>query len=178
MQSAFVPGRSIADNILLAQDLIHNFHIDKGSPRMCIKLDLPKAYDSVRWDFLEAALRCLHFPEMVIKVLMECVSGAQFSVLVNGTAEGFFKGTHGLQQGCPLSPNLFAIVMEFFSVMMNQYVAANMIPSPFVKKGVIVSHLMFADDLIVFSKATTGTATNLKRFFSTLKILQGLGSTG
>ena len=121
MQSAFVPGRSIADNILLAQDLIHNFHLNKGSPKMCIKLDLAKAYDSVRWDFLEAALRCLRFPVKIVKILMECVSGAKFSVLVNGTAEGFFQGTRGLRQGCPLSPYIFAIVMEFFSVVVNQY---------------------------------------------------------
>ncbi|XXG62096.1 hypothetical protein AAC387_Pa05g0532 [Persea americana] len=78
MQSTFVPGRSITDNILLAQDLIHNFHRKKGIPRMCIKLDLAKAYDSVRWDFLEAALRCLRFPKQIIKILMECVSGAKF----------------------------------------------------------------------------------------------------
>ncbi|XXG82825.1 hypothetical protein AAC387_Pa10g0712 [Persea americana] len=96
MQFAFVPGRSIADNILLAQDLLYNFHLEKGCPRMCIKLDLAKAYDSVRWDFLEAVLRSFRFPEMIIKLLMECVSGANFSVLVNGAAEGFFKGTRGL----------------------------------------------------------------------------------
>jgi len=142
---------------------------------MCIKLDLAKAYDSVRWDFLEAALRCLRFPEMVIKLLMECVSGAKFSVLVNGAAEGFFKGTRGLRQGCPLSPYLFAIVMEFFSVMMNHYASTNMIPSPFVKKGVIISHLMFANYLIVFSKATIGAAANLKHFLQHFRDFIGLG---
>ena len=97
MQLAFVPSKSITDNILLARDLIHNFHLKKGTPRMCIKLELAKAYDSVRWDFLEVALRCLRFPEKVIKILMECVSDAKFSVLVNGVAEGFFKGTRGLR---------------------------------------------------------------------------------
>lgn len=63
---------------------------------MCIKLDLAKSYDSVPWDFLEVALKCLRFPERAIKLLMECVSGAQFSMLVNGVVEGFFKGTRGL----------------------------------------------------------------------------------
>ena len=142
---------------------------------MCINLDLVKAYDSVRWDFLEAALRYLRFLERAIKILMKCVSGAQFSVLVNGAAEGFFKGTRGLRQDCPLSPFLFAIVMEFFSLMMNQYASANLIPSPFVKRDVIISHLMFADDLIVFSKASTGAAANLRHFLHHFKEFTGLG---
>lgn len=51
MQSAFVLSRSISYNILLARDLIHNFHLDQGCLRMCIKLDLAKAYNSVRWVF-------------------------------------------------------------------------------------------------------------------------------
>lgn len=90
MQLSFVPSRSITYNILLAQDLIHNFHLNHGTPRMCIKLDLAKAYDSVRWDLLEDALRCLRLPEGFIKIIMACVSDAKFSVLVNGAAEGFF----------------------------------------------------------------------------------------
>lgn len=175
MQLAFVPGRSITGNILLAQDLIHNYHLNQGSPRMCIKLDLAKAYDSVRWDFLEAALRRLHFPDHVIKLLMECVSGAQFSVLVNGGAEGYFKATRGLRQGCPLSPFRFAIVMEFFSIMMVQYAKAKLIPSPFVKRDVTISHLMFVDDLIVFSKASTGATVNLRHFLLHFIKFIGLG---
>ena len=87
---------------------------------MCIKIDLAKAYDSIRWEFLEAALKCLKFPDHIIRLLMECVTGAQFSVLVNGSVEGFFKSTRGLRQGCPLSPFLFAIAMEFFSIMMDK----------------------------------------------------------
>ena len=97
MQSAFTPGRSIADNILLAQDLIHYFRLMRGTYCMCVKIDLAKAYDSVRLDFLEAALNCLRFPAHFIKLLMACVSDAHYSILVNGSSEGYFRGTRGLR---------------------------------------------------------------------------------
>nr|GEU44046.1 hypothetical protein [Tanacetum cinerariifolium] len=46
-QSAFVPGRSISDNILLTQEIIHNYHLDRGVPRCAFKVDIQKAYDTV-----------------------------------------------------------------------------------------------------------------------------------
>lgn len=46
-QSAFVPGRSISDNILLTQELVKNYHIQRGTPRFAVKIDIQKAYDTV-----------------------------------------------------------------------------------------------------------------------------------
>nr|GFC92323.1 methylenetetrahydrofolate reductase 1 [Tanacetum cinerariifolium] len=43
-QSAFVSGRCISDNILLKQELMHNYHLDRGSPRCAFKVDIQKAY--------------------------------------------------------------------------------------------------------------------------------------
>ncbi|XP_022003085.1 uncharacterized protein LOC110900505 [Helianthus annuus] len=45
-QSAFVPGRKISDNILLTQELMHNYHVDRGPPRCALKIDIQKAYDT------------------------------------------------------------------------------------------------------------------------------------
>ncbi|GJS72435.1 hypothetical protein Tco_0705276 [Tanacetum coccineum] len=55
-QSAFIPGRSITDNILLTQELMHNYHLDRGTPRCAFKVDIQKAYDTVDWDFLRMIL--------------------------------------------------------------------------------------------------------------------------
>ncbi|KAK4384040.1 hypothetical protein Sango_3097900 [Sesamum angolense] len=52
-QNAFVPGRSIGDNILLAQEIFSGYN-RQGLPRRCaLKVDLRKAYDTVEWDFLQ-----------------------------------------------------------------------------------------------------------------------------
>lgn len=49
-QSAFISGRSIQDNIMLAHELLRNYHRDSGAPRCVMKIDLRKAYDCIRWD--------------------------------------------------------------------------------------------------------------------------------
>lgn len=51
--SAFVPGRSISDNILLCQELVKNYHLLNGYPRCAFKIDIQKAYDTVNGSFLE-----------------------------------------------------------------------------------------------------------------------------
>ena len=48
-QTAFVQGHSIADNILLTQELVKNYHSVVGPLRCALKIDLKKAYDSIRW---------------------------------------------------------------------------------------------------------------------------------
>ena len=65
-QSAFVKGMSIADNILLMQELVRNYHRDTGPPKCAIKIDFMKAYDSVDWDFLFDVMNAMHFPSQFI----------------------------------------------------------------------------------------------------------------
>ncbi|KAL0302791.1 UNVERIFIED_CONTAM: hypothetical protein Scaly_3021200, partial [Sesamum calycinum] len=56
-QNAFVPGRSITDNILLAQELLAGYNQMRLPNRCTLKVDIQKAYDSVEWDFLLEVLR-------------------------------------------------------------------------------------------------------------------------
>ncbi|GJY04137.1 reverse transcriptase domain-containing protein [Tanacetum coccineum] len=46
-QSAFVLSRRIIDNILITQELMHNYHLDRGPPRCAFKVDIQKAYDTI-----------------------------------------------------------------------------------------------------------------------------------
>ncbi|KAL0295131.1 UNVERIFIED_CONTAM: hypothetical protein Scaly_3109300 [Sesamum calycinum] len=91
-QNAFVPGRLISDNVLLAQELFSGYNQCRLPPRCALKVDLRKAYDTVEWDFLTATLRMFGFPAIFIRWIEECVTSAHYSVVVNGGVHGFFAG--------------------------------------------------------------------------------------
>ncbi|XP_074293711.1 uncharacterized protein LOC141620847 [Silene latifolia] len=160
-QGAFTPGRSISDNVLIAFEV---FHAMKNSRHMegnmAIKLDMAKAYDRVEWRFLYRVLGGMGFHRAWIDRVMDCVTSVSFSVLVNGNPSLVFRPTRGLRQGDPLSPYLFILCAEVLSDLMRRAVAEGAIHGVRVSVGAPeVSHLLFADDSIFFTRATEEEAT-------------------
>ena len=68
-----------------------------------LKVNLMKAYDTVRWDFVGVVLNILGFPERVVQWIRECISTPRFYISINGELNGFFPGERGLRQGDPMS---------------------------------------------------------------------------
>ena len=83
-----------------------------------------------------------------------CISTAFFSVLINGSPAGFFSSTRGLSQGDPLSPYLFVLGMEIFSLLIDKAIFGGFLIGYSLKgrngEAVTLSHLLFADDTLVF----------------------------
>jgi hypothetical protein len=152
-QNAFVNGRQILDSVLLANECLDS-RIKSGEPGLLCKLDIEKAYDHVNWDFLLYMLRRCGFGERWYSWIAHCISSVRFSVLVNGTPYGFFSSSRGIRQGDPLSPLLFVIVMEAFSKLFSISVQRGFLSGFSVgsnSNGVVnISHLLFADDTLVF----------------------------
>jgi hypothetical protein len=98
-QSAFVPGRLISDNILIAFETLHHMQHMKGGRQgyMALKLDMSKAYDRVEWEFLEKIMLKMGFHTRWVSIVMECVRTVSYSVLVNGDPKGFFNPSRGLR---------------------------------------------------------------------------------
>lgn len=77
-QSAFVEGRLLLENVLLATELVKDYHKDSITSRCAIKFDISKAFDTVQWSFIIGILKALQFPDIFIHWIYLCISTASF----------------------------------------------------------------------------------------------------
>ena len=162
-QSTFIPDIWIAENQVIVQEMIHGFKTRKPkSGLMSIKLDLQKAYDRVNWEFIRTILLHLGFDEVFTGWIVACISSVSFEVLVNGGKTEGFTPNRGLRQGDPLSSYLFILGQEIFSRMLEHELRnKNLNGIKTSSNGPTISHLMYVDDIILFSKATLEMLTAL-----------------
>jgi len=94
--------------------------------------------------------------------------------MLNGSPAGKFCSKRGIRQDCSLSPYLFVLVMEFWSIIMDITLASGTI-KPFRRnKHLVVSHLLFADDMLVFCKGDSKSALGICDSLCKLEQLTGL----
>ncbi|XP_074315836.1 uncharacterized protein LOC141652088 [Silene latifolia] len=151
-QAAFIEGRDLFDNSMLAHEMANKYRRSLLTPRCILKIDIKKAFDSVNWEFLAAYLRMFGFPPLFTKWVLACVTSSFFTLNINGSSEGFFPVQRGLRQGDPLSPYLFTLCMEVLSRLLRLLPSASGFSyhPKCVKLNLI--HLIFADDLLVFTR--------------------------
>ena len=156
-QNAFVEGRQILDASLIANEVIDSI-LKKKEKGVLRKLDIEKAYDQINWNFLTTVLFKMGFKEKWFGWIKWCISTTSFSIMLNASLEGFFKSLRGLRQGDPLSPYLFVLGMDAFSLLADIAVEGGFIYG-YKFKGRNdterqITHLLFVDDTCVFYKDT------------------------
>ncbi|XP_027077018.2 uncharacterized protein [Coffea arabica] len=141
---------------------------------VALKLNMMKAYDRVVWPFLLNVLRAFEFGEQWIDMVWRLIVNVWFSVVVNRSLFGFFKPAGGLRQGDPLSPALFIIGVEVLSRSLNSLPCYRGFQGFFVKRGCpLVTHLGYANDVLVFSSANVKSLKLLKRVLTTYEAVSG-----
>lgn len=109
MQSAFVPGRLITDNVIAAFEINHWMHIRKQGKMgySALKMDMSKAYDRVSWEFIRGIMLKMGFVSKWIDWVLLCMSTVKYSFLMSGREVGPIILKRGLRQGDPISLTCF-----------------------------------------------------------------------
>lgn len=160
--------------MLIANEVVDGWKKAKKKG-LIIKLDFEKAYDSINWGFLFYMTSQYGSGNKWISWIKECVTSARISMLVNGSPTEEFSPQKGLRQGAPLSPFLFNLVTEGLHILLSRAQALGLVQGVKVgPNGVILSHLQFADDSLLFCAAEIDDVRNLKRVLRCFKVLSGL----
>lgn len=115
-----------------------------------LKVDLRKTFDLVNWQFILLILKVADLPSRFVNWIKQCITSSSFSINVNGSLCGYFKGTRGLRQGDPLSTTLFVMVMEVLGNILQSKFDAGSIGFHPLGRTPQISHLAFADDIMIF----------------------------
>eukprot|EP00253_Pinus_taeda_P008403 PITA_08403 len=94
---------------------------------------------------------------------MGCITSVSFAVHFNGATSPFFKGQRGLRQGCPLSPLLFLLVAEGLSQLILKAKREGTVKGLEVAVNMFISHLLFIDDILLFSNGNMTEIKELKK---------------
>eukprot|EP00253_Pinus_taeda_P030540 PITA_30540 len=163
-QFGFLEGRQIHEAIGVAQEVIRSIK-QKKKKGSILKIDLSKAYDRINWLYLRLLLTHLGFNYSFISWIMGCISNVSFALLINGAASPFFKGQRGLRQGCLLSPLLFLLVAEGLSRLIHKARRTDKIKGIEVAINLYITHLLFVDDILIFSNGSFNELKEFKNIF-------------
>ncbi|GJY87143.1 RNA-directed DNA polymerase, eukaryota, partial [Tanacetum coccineum] len=173
VQTAFLPNRQILDGPFIITELLARCR-HKKQKAMVFKVDFAKAYDSVRWDYLEAVLISFGFGAKWVAWIRGCLLSSKASVLVNGSPTKEFQFFRGLKQGDPLAPFLFILVMESLHLSFSRLIDAGMFVGIKLDSTTTLSHLFYADDAIFIGEWSQSNLSCILNMLHCFSLISGL----
>ena len=141
---------------------------------MAVKLDMSKAYDRVEWSFIEKVMEKTGFHEKWIQLIMQCITTVSYSMIINGSVHGCIFPIRGLRQGDPLSPYLFLLCVDGFSSLIKDAARNQLLSGISICRGCsMVTHLFFANDSLLFCKATNQECHKLIEILGLYEVASG-----
>ena len=141
--------------IYILKEIIDAYRVLNGSIFACF-LDASKAFDRVNHGVLFDKLIERGVPGYIVKILIYWYSNQQMCVKWGNVLSDHFTVSNGVRQGGILSPYLFNMYMDDLSVKLN---SCN---TGCVFNNLRINHVMYADDLVVFSPSVCGLKLLLK----------------
>ena len=138
-QVGFMNERLIYDNVLVAHEALSQ------EEKYVISVDFKKAFDSVAHDSIFATLEHMKLPRNYISLIKSMITDSTARVRVNDSLTEAFKIARGVKQGDPLSPLLFAIVIEPLAAYIRKNFKGTKLGDTYQKI------LLYADDILLFA---------------------------
>ncbi|GJX64794.1 RNA-directed DNA polymerase, eukaryota [Tanacetum coccineum] len=160
VQSAFITDRQILDGPFILNEVIQWCKLKKKQS-LIFKVDFEKAYDSVRWDFLDDVLKKFGFGNKWCAWIQSCLRSSRGSIIINGSPTEEFQFFKGLKQGDPLSPFLFILIMESLHLSFQRVVDVGMFKGINLSPLVNLSHMFYADDAVFVGQWCDGNINTL-----------------
>ncbi|GJY97792.1 RNA-directed DNA polymerase, eukaryota, reverse transcriptase zinc-binding domain protein [Tanacetum coccineum] len=174
IQSAFIKGRYILDGPLILNEILAKCR-HQNKELLLFKVNFEKAFDSVRWDFLDAVMGKMGFGAKWRSWISGCLHKAHSSILVNGSPTNEFELFKGLRQGDPLSSFLFILVMEGLHSLTCKAEELGLFKGVSIGcDNMNISHLMYADAVIFFGEWSWVNAQNLISMLRCFYLISGL----
>ncbi|GJU54666.1 RNA-directed DNA polymerase, eukaryota [Tanacetum coccineum] len=173
VQTTFLPNRQILDGPFILNELL-SWCKFKKQQTMVFKVDFAKAYDSIRWDYLDDVLAAFGFGAKWRSWIKGSLSTGMASILVNWSPTSEFEFYRGLKQGDPLSPYLFILVMESFHLSITRAVEAGIFIGIKVDQSLMISHLFYADDAVFIGEWSNENLQNIMHMLHCFSLSSGL----
>nr|GEW20960.1 RNA-directed DNA polymerase, eukaryota, reverse transcriptase zinc-binding domain protein [Tanacetum cinerariifolium] len=173
VQTPFLPNRQILDGPFIINELLARCH-HKNQRAMLFKVDFAKAYDSIRWDYLETVLSSFGFGVTWRSWIRGSLHSSMASILVNGSPSSEFQFHRGLKQGDPLALYLFILIMESLHLSFSRVIEVGAFTGIKIDASFTLSHLFYADDAVFIGDWSQSNLISIMQVLRCFSLISGV----